>query len=193
MKRTILVLLATFVLLPQIAWAQDSMDLAPATQFVATGTSFEVGLDADFASSVIGGELRVEYDPGVVDLQAVDWNLAYGDDPLLRCPPQNGPIGSRGCEGRPDFVALGNLNGLPTGDVGDLVFSAVAEGKTTVRLVAISPFADPSGRVVAVTLGESEVTVVPEPGVGMALMFGGLAIAATQSATQRRKRSAAAA
>lgn len=176
MFKRIVLLLATLVLLPQLASAQDSMDLTPTTNFVETGASFELDLGAAFSSAVIGGEVRVEYDPAVVQLEAVDWNVAYGDDPLLRCPPNAGAVGARGCEGRSEFVALGHVSGLPTGDVGDLVFSAIGEGETTVRLVAVSPFADPMGNVVTVDLGLSDVTVVPEPGVSLALASGGLMI-----------------
>lgn len=184
MKRFIL-LLASVLLFSNSAQAQDSLDLSPGTNTVPPGTTLELELDADFSSSVIGGEIRVEYDPAVLHLEAVDWNVAYGDDPLLRCPPQAMAVGARGCEGRADFVAMGSLSGLPTGNVGDLVFTTIAEGTTTVRLVSESPFADLGGSVVSVTLGESQVTVVPEPGFATALAAGGLAIGVA-----RRKRNA---
>ena len=178
MKRLILTLSFMISTIPQIAFGQDAMDLVPAAAFVADGQQIELAVDAQFASAVLGGEVRVDYDPSVLKLIAVDWNLAYGDDPLLRCPPEAGLFDARGCEGDVAFVSLGNVGGLPDGLVADLVFDTVAQGTTTVSLEPVSPFSDLVGGTVSVTHSSSDVTVVPEPGLLAALLPACLGLAA---------------
>jgi hypothetical protein len=184
MKRLILIL-SFFVLTPQTAFGQDALDLLPGSSFAALGQEVELEVDAAFASAVLGGEVRVDYDRSVLHLVAVDWNLAYGDDSLLRCPPGASPIGARGCEGDVAFVALGSLAGLPDGIVASLIFDAVGEGTTTVSLNPVSPFSDLAGGTVAVTHADADVTVVPEPGLVTALLSGCLGLLAMG----RRRRS----
>lgn len=154
------------------AFGQDAMDLVPEAAFTAVGGTVELAVEAQFASAVIGGELGIDYDETVLRLVAVDWNLAYGDDPQLRCPPVEGLAGARGCSSAPDFFTLGQLAGLADGTVASLVFEAVGEGTTDVALQPMSPFADPTGAVVGVSHEPSVVTVVPEPGLGLGLALG---------------------
>ena len=163
---TVLLVLATKAL------AGDGLDLAPNFATATAGSTLELDLEADFVSSVIGGEVRVDYDPEIVFLSGIDWDPNYGDDPELRCPSGATLPGGRGCEGDHAFIAMGSLSGLGTGRVAGLVFDAVAEGTTTVRLQSVSPFSDPSGGSVPTVLGESDIKVVPEPGMALGLAFG---------------------
>ncbi|MAF64783.1 MAG: hypothetical protein CMJ84_03875 [Planctomycetes bacterium] len=171
-SHTTLLFLCFSILLAGVANAQDSLDLAPGSATTSIGVPVTIDVEADFMSSVIGGEVRVDYDPSVLFLSAIDWDPNYGDDPELRCPPGGVLPGGRGCAGDHAFIALGQLAGLGNGRVAGLVFDAIGPGVTTVRLLSVSPFSDPAGSSVPTMLGESDVTVVPEPGMALGLVAG---------------------
>lgn len=164
------------VMLSDLAQAQDSLVLAPGFTATSVGVPVSVDVEADFASTVIGGEIRVDYDPTVLFLSAINWDPSYGDDPELRCPPGGVLPGGRGCAGDHAFIAMGQLSGLGSGRVAELVFDAVAVGISTVELTPVSPFAGPTGGTVSTALGTATVQV-PEPAVVMGLAIGVAALA----------------
>ena len=155
----------------------SGLSLSPSNQNVPGDSEIRVALDASFPTTVIGGELRVDYDPEVVFLSRIEWEPGYGDDPLLRCAPVPGLAGQRGCEGHRDFLAFGHTGGLPSGKVADLVFLPVAEGQSFVDFDWVSPFADSSGGDAPMWASGATITVVPEPGFAVALGAGALTVA----------------
>jgi len=191
MRRQLLIpmtlLFSTQILSSQPALAQDALDLSPGSTTTGLGSSFSLSLDAQFASIVIGGEIRALYDPGIVRLTGIVAEAGYGDDPDLRCPPVPLTMTGRGCPGDVDFVAFGNLSGLPTGKVADLVFEAIGIGSTTIKLDGVSPFSDSVGNPVVVDLGAADVNV-PEPGLTSALAAGSLALGLVADRGRRRSR-----
>lgn len=165
------------IALPGLAAAQGHLDLSPLEQTSDANEPVRIEVSADFAAGILGGEFRVDYDSSVVHLAGVEWEGGYGDDPALRCPGNAGTSGARGCRGDHTFVAMGNMNGLPSGAVADLVFIPVAQGFTDVFLEPVSPFSDLTGNQVSVVLGGAEITVVPEPAFGFGVALGALGLA----------------
>lgn len=173
-KKNILMAAALFLtsLIAESAIASDGLELAPSFTLAESGTEFVIDVAADFDSNVIGGEVRVEYDPKVLFLSRIEWDAGYEDDPELRCPTGMLLAGARGCAGDRAFMAVGEIDGLPSGRVAGLVFSALGTGVSEVSLSAVSPFSDPVGEIVPVSLGVADVSVVPEPGFALALALG---------------------
>ncbi|MFK7898571.1 MAG: hypothetical protein AB8G23_22245 [Myxococcota bacterium] len=181
------------IVLPGAAAAQGRLELAPLEQTSDASAPVRIEVSADFAAGILGGEFRVDYDSSVVHLAGIEWDAGYGDDPLLRCPGKTAMTGARGCRGDHTFVAMGNVNGLPSGAVADLVFVPVAEGFTDVFLEPVSPFSDLTGSQVSMILGAAEITVVPEPAFAFGLTLGVLGLASRGGRGRARKRSGIAA
>lgn len=178
-----LVLLIASVL-PATALAVDQIDLSPATNIVALGAPVVLDVEASFDSTLVGGELRVDYDPALLQLTGVNFNESYGDDPDLRCPGDPSTHTGRACRADPAFLSFGHFDGLGDGRVTSLVFDTIAEGSTTVTLQQEGPFSDETGSLVKLGFGQSDITIVPEPTFMSGLVTGCLGLA---FATRRRR------
>jgi hypothetical protein len=173
--------IAAFVLLlsaPGPAAADNILGLSADDPPVPISTEFSITLSMDFDEPLIGAGVDVLFDPSLVELVSVSFDATLGDDPTLRllCPSSDPACALFSV---PHSVTLGwgSFSGLAgTHVVATAVFRGIAAGdahfliQESDGLGGVVPFDPPFASAPA--LENTTVTIVPEPGVGVLLLWG---------------------
>jgi hypothetical protein len=117
-------LLVTAALAPARASAMNILLLDPASSRVDLSETFQITLSMAFDDVTLGGQVRIAFDGGVLDLLSIQFDAGLGDDLDFRCPTDPGAGSPVTCP--PDENVLG------FGTIAVLTFQVVGLGETQV-------------------------------------------------------------
>lgn len=159
-----------------LAAAGDTVPIGSLTAW--QGHSVALDLRMDFLDTTVGGGVTVLLDPARLQLDAVVFDSALGDEPALRCGP-TAPLVT--CPGSPDAVGFGALAGLSgSRRVATLQLTALTDGTSGSGVGGALPFSDATGDPL-------EVVYLPEPH-GLVLLGAALAQLALLHRWRARRR-----